>query len=92
MLGAEQVLATIDQYHQMILAMGQRLGAVRTDLPLALAPTLSRAIGAAEDQAFVLDIRREGREAIAARVPAIAQQLTDMLRRLLEVFVTPEDD
>ena len=53
---------------------------------------LSRAIGAAEDQAFVLDIRREGREAIAARVPAIAGSLTDMLRRLLEVFVTPEDD
>lgn len=65
---------------------------MRTDLPLARLSMLSRAIGAAEDQAFVLDIRREGREAIAARLPAIAQQLTDLLRRLLEVALTPADD
>ena len=84
-LGAEQVLAAIDQYHQMILATGQRLGAVRTDLPLARLSLLSRAIGAAEDQAFVQEVRRDGREAVAARLPAIAQQLTDMLRRVFEV-------
>ena len=91
-LGAEPVLATIDQYHQMTLAIGQRLGAVRTDLPLARLSMLSRAITAVEDQAFVLDIRREGREAIVARLPEIAQQLTDLLRRLLDVGFTPADD
>jgi AcrR family transcriptional regulator len=83
-LGAEQVLAAIDQYHQMLLAMGQKLGAVRTDLPLERLSLLSRAIGSAEDQGFIQEIRRDGREAVAARLPALAQQLTDMLRRVLE--------
>jgi len=84
-LGAEQVLTAIDQYHQMILALGQRLGAVRTDLSLERLSLLSRAIGTAEDQAFVQEVRRQGREAVAARLPVFAQQLTDMLRRVFEV-------
>ncbi|MEI9949806.1 MAG: TetR/AcrR family transcriptional regulator [Pseudomonadota bacterium] len=86
-LGAEQVLAAVDQYHREILAMGQQLGAVRTDLPLERLSLLSRAIGAAEDQAFVQEVGREGREAVAARLPAFAEQLTDMLRRVLEVGI-----
>jgi AcrR family transcriptional regulator len=84
-LGAEQVLAAIDAHRQMILAMGQQLGAVRADLPIERLSLLSRAIATAEDQAFVQELRRHGREAIAERLPVLAQQMTGLLRRLLEV-------
>jgi len=84
-LGAEQVLDAIEQNHRTILAVGQQLGAVRTDLPIARLSMISRAIASAEDQAFVQQIRREGREAVAARIPALAQRVTDLLSRAFEV-------
>jgi len=83
-MGTEQVLDAIDQYHRTIIAMGQQLGAVRTDLPIERLSMISRAIGSAEDQAFVREIRRDGQELVVLRLPALAQQLTDMLRRVFE--------
>jgi len=67
--------------------MGQHLGAVRTDIPLERLSLLSRAVGAAEDQAFVREVRRDGAATVATRLPTIAQELTDTLRRLFEAPV-----
>jgi AcrR family transcriptional regulator len=78
------LLATIDQYHRDILAVGQRLGAVRTDATLEHLSFLSRMLASAADQMFVAEYRRDGAAKVTRRLQAIASEWTDAFRRLFE--------
>jgi len=80
----DQLLASIDRYHRELLSLGQRLGAVRTDLPIEHLAFLSKTITSAGDQAFAVEFRRDGAAKVTRRLRAIAAEWTDALRRLLE--------
>ena len=80
----DQLLASQDRYHRELLSLGQKLGAVRTDVPLEHLAFLSKTLTSASDQAFALEYRRDGAAKVTRRLRAIAAEWTDALRRLLE--------
>lgn len=83
-LSSEQILTAMDEYHRKVLALGQALGAVRSDLPLERLILLSRALASTLDQAFVAEVRAVGTAAASTRVRTMAVECTELLRRLLE--------
>lgn len=83
-LGTAQILDAVDAHHRRFVELGQRLGAVRTDLSIARLSLLSRSIAAAADQAFVEDLRQHGEAAVAPRLETLAAEWVDTLQRVLE--------
>jgi AcrR family transcriptional regulator len=81
---SEKVLNTVEQYYRRILLLGQRLGAVRTDLSVELLAGLSRVMSATLDQWFVNELRVRPAEIGARRLRQVADQWTDISRRLFE--------
>ena len=57
-LAAERVLQKMSGFYVSMLELGQRLGAVRTDLPLALLAEVARGIAVSFDRWFVLECRK----------------------------------
>ena len=83
-LADDQVLSSVDRYHSELAALGQRLGAVRTDASLEHLAFLSKVLSSAGDQAFVAEYRRDGAAKVTRRLRAIAAEWTDAARRLFE--------
>jgi TetR/AcrR family transcriptional regulator, transcriptional repressor of aconitase len=80
----DQLLASLDRYHRELLSVGQKLGAVRTDVSLEHLAFLSKTLTSASDQAFAAEYRRDGAAKVTRRLRAIAAEWTDALKRLLE--------
>jgi AcrR family transcriptional regulator len=79
-LASREVLGSVEKYHRDILAMGQKLEAVRRDIPLPLLTAVSGAVASVFDQWFVESSSR----ATTGRMKVLADQFTDVMRRMLE--------
>lgn len=77
--GSEELLAGMTAFYEAWIRLGQCLGAVRQDVPLALLVEMARSLTLAYDQWFITE---SGRSAVD--VPWLAALYTDAARRLLE--------
>jgi AcrR family transcriptional regulator len=84
LLESEPVMAALDEHYRGLLQLGQRLGAVRTDLPVELLAGLGRMVGVTFDEWFVSQLARDPARINERRMRKVAGQWTDISRRLLE--------
>jgi AcrR family transcriptional regulator len=82
-LYSERVLSTVDGYYRQFLKIGQRIGAVRSDLPFELLSRLARGLSATLDQAFLDQVDLDSVTS-SRRLQRTAAQWTDLLRRVFE--------
>ena len=80
LLSGTELFDSVSQYYQDAIRLGQRLGAVRRDLPLDLLVLTAQSVAAACDQWFVENpsAARKSQRTITAR------RFTDLMRRMLE--------
>jgi AcrR family transcriptional regulator len=78
-LGSSELHDSLDSFHEESLIEGQRLGAVRTDLPQRLLVSLAVDIGMAFDRWFITERERDPK---AATPEDAARLFTDAARRL----------
>lgn len=80
LLSGAELFDSVGKYYQDAIRLGQRLGAVRRDLPLDLLVLTTQSVAAACDQWFVENpsATRKSQRTITAR------RFTDLMRRVLE--------
>jgi AcrR family transcriptional regulator len=81
---SKRVLADLDGHYRGLLLLGQRLGAVRTDLPVELLAGLGRTVGATFDRWIFSELGAGPGRMSQRRMRKVADQWTDLSRRLLE--------
>ena len=79
-LSGAELFDSVGRYYQDAIRLGQRLGAVRRDLPLDLLVLTAQSVAAACDQWFVGNpsATRKSQRTLTAR------RFTDLMRRMLE--------
>lgn len=87
LLSAADVRGSLGQHYSALIALGQRLGAVRRDVPAELLTATAEAMLGACDQWFIGHARatRSTERALNAR------RFTELLRRLLEAAPPPRE-
>jgi AcrR family transcriptional regulator len=81
---SKRVLAALEEHYRGLLLLGQRLGAVRTDLPVDLLSGLGRTVGATFDRWVLSELGAAPGRISQRRMRKVAEQWTDISRRLLE--------
>ena len=79
-LGSDRLLATLDTFYEDLVRLGQRLGAVRSDLPRELLVQLARDVTMSFDRWFV---GASSRRTSATTPKRAAELYVDVIRRVL---------
>jgi AcrR family transcriptional regulator len=79
------LLASMNDFYEQLIVEGQRLGAVRSDIPQALLVDMVRNLSMTVDHWFIREGQALQNAAAAPRAEEAASLFTDLVRRMVEL-------